>query len=491
MPRRVLDSAISRRALLAATSLALTPRPTGAEEGLLPASQETSGDWPTYGADLANTRSAANPQITSATVSDLRQSWKLDLGGAVSATPIVVEETIFIGDYSGRFQAIDRRAGRVVWTYDTGAAVREPNLDIDLGILGSATVADDFVFLGDATATVHALDANTGELRWKRKIDKQPAACIWSSPLVAADTLYVGVGSVAKEPGFRGSVVALDAATGAERWRTFAVEGEADGGGIFAVPAIDLERGLLYVGTQNAYSPTPAPYGNPTSLLALDIATGEQQWVFAAPPGGGPDAPTEDVGFSASPNLFIGRIFGHERALIGCGQKSGIFWLLDRETGEFIWRTEVSPPGFLGGMEGTSAVAGTVIVVPATDWSDVDGPASGLVAALDVGTGRILWTARQTAPTTSPVAVSGDLAFSGSIDGVLRGFALRTGAEVWRADLGASISSGIAIAGESIVVAAATPVFAPFVKAGTSLFAFTLGATDSDATPPIGDGTSF
>jgi polyvinyl alcohol dehydrogenase (cytochrome) len=449
---------LSRRALLATTTIAATaPLGVVAQEATPAAEPTNEGAWPRYGYDLAGTRSIAETQISAETVDLLGLRWQLDLGGPISGTPIVAEGMVYIGSYTGQFVAVDLEIGRIVWAYNTGAAVPDPNLHIDLGILGSAAIDGDTVYVGDATATVHALDKTSGTLRWKVKIDEQMAACIWSSPIVVEGTVYVGVAAIAEEPGFRGNVVALDAATGEERWRTFSVAEKADGGGIFAVPAIDAERQTLYVGTQNAYSPSPEPYGNPISLLALDLATGKERWVFNAPPGGGPEAPTEDVGFGASPNLFTGRIFGQERDLIGIGQKSGTYWVLDRETGEFIWRTEVSPAGFFGGIQGTSAVAGNRILVPASNWPEFDGPASGLVSALDVGTGRVLWSATQTAPTASPVAISDDLAFSAGLDGILHAYALQSGQEVWQADLGASVSSGIAITNDTVVVAAATP----------------------------------
>jgi polyvinyl alcohol dehydrogenase (cytochrome) len=455
-----------------------------------PVPEATAGaDWPLYGADLAGTRVAGSSAITAANVATLRQAWTLDVGGAVSGTPVIAGGVVYLGSYSGTLYAIDLVSGTTAWAYDTGAAVREPNLGVDLGILGSAAVADGTVFVGDATATVHALDAASGSLRWKTKIDKQTNASIWSSPVVAGDAVYVGVASVAKETGFRGNVVALDAAKGRQRWKTYSVPEGADGGGVFAVPAIDLDRGLLYAGTQNAYSPNPAPYGNPTSVLALDLATGDERWVFNAPPGGGPTAPTDDVGFSASPNLFSARFFGTQRELVGIGQKSGLYWVLDRDTGEFLWRTQVSPAGPLGGMEGTSAVSGSRIVVPATNWPDPAGPAAGLVSALDTATGKILWSAKQTAPAAAPVAISADTALQAGIDGLLHAYALSSGQEIWQVDLGASVSSGIAVSGGTVVLAAATPPFAPFVRPGTAVLAFSLGGAAESQATPIGDGT--
>jgi polyvinyl alcohol dehydrogenase (cytochrome) len=460
-----------------------TPTPNGD-----PASP---GDWPLYGADLADSRVASEPAISSANVADLSRAWSVDVGGAVTGTPVIAAGLVYVGSYSGTLYALDLATGVTRWTYETGAAVREPNLNLDLGILGSAAVAGDTVYVGDATATVHALDATTGVLRWKTKTDDQNAACIWSSPVVANGVVYVGVASVAKETGFRGNVVALDAATGTQKWKTYSVPGESDGGGVFAVPAIDLDRGFLYVGTENAYSPNPAPYGNPTSLLALDLTTGAERWVFSAPPGGGPTAPTDDVGFSASPNLFSARIFGRQHDLVGGGQKSGLYWALDRDTGEFIWRTQVAPSGPLGGMEGSGAVSGTRIAVPATNWPDPAGPAAGLVTALDTATGKIIWSADQTAPAASPVAISDDVILQAGIDGLLHAYALQTGRDLVQLDLGASANSGIAVSQGFVVLAPAAPPFAPFVRPGTSVAAYTIsGSTPAPDASPVGDGTS-
>jgi hypothetical protein len=143
--------------------------------------------------------------------------------------------------------------------------------------------------------------------------------------------VVVGVASVSKEIGARGSVVALDQATGAVIWQTYMVSEGADGAGVFAVPAIDETRGGLYVGAQNAYSPTPAPFGNPMSVVALKLASGELLWAFYAVPGA-KEAPTDDIGFSASSNLFSAEIDGGQKDLLGVGQKSGGFYTLDRKT---------------------------------------------------------------------------------------------------------------------------------------------------------------
>ncbi|HWV36230.1 MAG TPA: PQQ-binding-like beta-propeller repeat protein [Thermomicrobiales bacterium] len=460
---------------------AATPMPAVSN----PVPSSAALQWPLYGHDLTGGRATDAAGIDTGTVADLGPLWQVEIGGAVSATPVISDGTVFIGSYVGTLDAIDLQTGGVLWTYDTGAAVEEPNLKIPLGITGSAAVDSGVVYLGDAAATVHAIDQETGTAIWKTVVDDQPQASIWSSPMIAGGTVFVGVASVAKEVGFRGSVVALDATDGTVRWQTFMVPEGADGAGVFAVPAIDEARGMLYVGTQNAYTANPAPYGNPVSIVALDIASGDVAWAFNAPPGGGDSAPTDDVAFSASPNLFTVEIDGASRDLVGEGQKSGDYWALDRDTGEVVWQAMVSPAGFLGGMEGTSAASAGVIAVPATNWPDFNGPAKGMVTALDAASGEVIWTVDQDAPAASPVAISGDLVFHAGMDGILHAYVLTSGEEVWSYDLDASVSGGIAVADGIIVLGAATPQIASFVKPGNMIRAFGLQTVPISATPEV------
>jgi polyvinyl alcohol dehydrogenase (cytochrome) len=459
-----------------------TPGATPAATPLVPA-----GDaWPLYGRDLSGTKATTTAGLSSANVSALVPIWEVAVAGPVSATPVIADGVAYAGSYDGSLSALDLMTGEQRWVYETGAAVPEPNLQIPLGITGSAAVVGDTVYVGDAAAMVHAVDVATGEARWTTSVDEQPNASIWSSPVVANDRLYVGIASVAKEVGFRGSVVALDAISGELVWQTFMVPEGADGAGVFAVPAIDRERGLLYVGTQNAYSPNAAPYGNPISIVALEVETGGIAWAFNAPPNSGETAPTDDVGFSASPNLLSAEIDGQPRDLVGEGQKSGEFWALDRGTGDVVWQATVSPAGFLGGMEGTSAVSDGIIAVPATDWPEFEGPASGMVTGLATGTGEQRWTTTQDAPAASPAAISDDLVFHAGMDSILHAYALTDGEELWRFDLGASVSGGIAVANGVVVLGAATPQFAPFVRPGSLVRAFGIGiapGTPVSATP--------
>jgi polyvinyl alcohol dehydrogenase (cytochrome) len=468
---QLVSSRLSRRGLLgSAAALTLLPRFAHAQNATPVAG---SVPWPSYGADLSGDRVAPETLISSENVTSLTQAWRVDVGGPVNGTPIVANDLVILGSYTGILEAREIATGAVVWSYDTGAKILEPNLNVDLGILGSAVIDGEVVYVGDAKAFLHAVNAATGELIWKAQVCLQTNACIWSSPVVLDDLIYVGVASVAKQPGFRGNMTAVNKSDGSIKWKTYSVPEGADGGSFFGVPAIDPGRGLLYAGTQNAYTAKAAPFGNPTSLLALDTRSGEVIWTFAGA-GGTEEAPTDDVAFSASPNLVTIRFFGKEVDAVAIGQKSGTFWMIDRESGDMLWRNDVTPAGPLGGMEGTSAALPDRIIVPATNWPDPEGEASGLVVALDAASGKTLWSAEQSAPAASPVAIANDLVFQAGLDGILHAYALKDGAELWSADLGGSASGGIAVAGDTVVLSAATPAFAPFVKAATDVVAFRL-----------------
>jgi polyvinyl alcohol dehydrogenase (cytochrome) len=441
-------------------------------------------EWPLYGNDLHGTKFTAASTISAGVAHLLDLAWTAPVNGAVSATPVIAEGVVVVGSYDGVVRAFNPDSGDAVWSYETGAAVPEPNLQIAIGVTGSAAIVDGVVYVGDATGMLHAIDAASGAGIWSREPDEQPAASIWSSPVVHDGVLYTGIASVAKEEGFRGVVVAVDVATGETIWEHFVTPEGTDGGGVFAVPAIDAERGLLYVGTQNAYSADVADAGDVMSLLALDLASGDLVWAFSGLPDDGSATVADDIAFSASPNLFTAEVDGVRRDLVGNGQKSGRFWALDRETGEAVWSTEISAAGPLGGMEGTSAVGNGVIVVPATEWAAFDAPeATGVVRGLDAATGSIIWSQPTDAPNPAPVAIANDVAFQAGFDGVLRAFGLYDGTLLWSYDLGASVSGGIAVVDDLVVLAAATPVFAPFIKEGNQVWAFRL------TSPPIESAT--
>lgn len=430
--------------------------------------------WSQYGNTLDGTRQAGSSPINAATAGSLRPLWRFTAEGPVTGTPAIADGVAYIGSYDGTLYALDAETGQARWEYVTGANAFERDMQVPLGISGSAAISGHLVIVGDANAVLHGVDRLSGKAVWRTSVESAPNGSIWSSPVVWEGTVFVGVASVAKEPGFRGSIVTLDRATGAIRWQTYMTPEGVDGAGVFAVPAIDVERRMLFAATQNAYTARPAPYGHVISMVALDANSGVVRWSFAAPPNDGQTSPTADVGISASPGLVSIERDGNPRDLVIEGQKSGVLWALDWETGELVWRTTISPPGPLGGMEGTAAISAEGIVVPATRWAAWSAPASGLVSGVDPVDGTVRWTLDLERPAAAAVTIVNDIALFATLDGVLHAVTVRDGQSVATFDLETSANGGVAVAGDLVVLGAGTPAFASFIKPGADIVAFRL-----------------
>jgi polyvinyl alcohol dehydrogenase (cytochrome) len=227
----------------------------------------------------------------------------------------------------------------------------------------------------------------------------------------------------------RGNVVALDARTGARRWKTFTVPPNRDGATVWSTPAVDTATGRLYVGTGNAYH---APAHETTdSIMALDARDGRILDFFQATPDDVWNRTTNiaagpDHDFGASPNLITSP---SGRKLVGEGQKSGTYWALDRATLEPVWHTNVGPGGQTGGIVGGTAFDSERVYGPNTpggliwalgfdgesSWTSADGDALHF-APVSVANG-VLYTQTFTATMTARNAENGMPIKSYPLDG--------------------------------------------------------------------------
>src|SRR4051794_17884120 len=326
--RRFLTSALA--------ALAAAAAPTAAH-----------ADWPVYGHDLANSRHAADgPTPTEARA--LKQAWTFaSPTGDFTATPVVADGVVVAGDQGGVVYALDAVTGRKLWSRDLGAPVHASAV-IDAGAPGGALV---LVPVGEVGAPrLAALSLADGGVRWQRTLTRQDGADVFGSPTFHAGVAYIGTsaqnGDVSTA---RGSVLALDEATGAVRWQTYMVPPGHDGGPVWSTPALDTSTGRLYVGTGNAYH---APAADTTdAVVSLDAATGRILGHFQATKDdafdGGDNPAGPDYDFGASPNLLTGP---DGRALVGDGAKSGIYWALDRDTLKPVWQKTIGPALPVGGI---------------------------------------------------------------------------------------------------------------------------------------------
>src|SRR5262249_43654857 len=156
----------------------------------------------------------------------------------VSATPAVVGKAVYIADWGGMVSRIDADTGMAVWSKSVtdlvGSSLTSfvsrttPVVTPDVVVFGTQRQLSDLVGKPGIGAYLIALDPDTGTLKWKTQMETHPAALITSSPVLEGNRLYVGVGSLEESFGkishynftFRGSVVAVDVATGNILWRT-------------------------------------------------------------------------------------------------------------------------------------------------------------------------------------------------------------------------------------------------------------------------------
>lgn len=422
--------------------------------------------WTQFGHDLANTRLDRDPTaITAESVATLEPDWSLDGVVGVTGTPVVADGVVYVADWQGTVHALDAATGEARWTRELGGSIP-----------GSVPVADDAVFVASGT-TLRRLDQATGEIEWEATTHRHPFAMASSSPVVADGLVVQGVASgevtvPQTDYTFRGSIGAWDAETGERVWRRFLTPGDETGGagvGIWSTPAVDLERGVVYVGTGNTYEEPTAPLAD--SLLALDLRTGEVVWstqftnpdVFAAGAGGGVDA---DVG--VGPNLWT----SEGRDLVGAADKAGTYYALDRDSGDEVWATTLTPGSMLGGAIGGAALVDGVLVVT----SNVGNPENNAptnaskVAALDPADGAVVWERDLEGTVYAPVSAIPGVAFVSTGLGDLLALDTGSGDVLWEFRAPAPVGSGPSIAGDHLLWGYGYTLFGPPGEGGLLSF---------------------
>jgi polyvinyl alcohol dehydrogenase (cytochrome) len=437
--------------------------------GAAPRDPLAGAAWNGWGVDARNTRSqtAAAAGLRAADVPKLKLKWAFGIPGvSASGSQItVVGSRAFVGSRNGLVYALDTKTGCLAWAFEADAGVRS-----------TPVVGNSAVYFGDAHAQVYALDVDTGQRRWKVKVENHLDAMITGAAAFNNGRLYVPVSSLEEGTAaiptyecctFRGSVVALDAATGKQIWKTHTIPQAAQrttrtargtqlwgpsGGAVWSQPAVDAERNRIYISTGDAYSNPAARETDAIMALAMD--TGRVLWVQQTlagdawnvgciDPGAGrancPEGAGPDHDFSSSPSIGV---LPDGKRIIIAGQKSGELYGLNPDTGEQVWKTRVSQGGILGGIEwGFSVDATTAYVSLSNALEKKPGEAGGMVA-VNIADGKPRWTipptndtcnARQGCSTGQPAAVSSipGVVFSGSLDGHLRAYDSATGTVLW------------------------------------------------------------
>jgi polyvinyl alcohol dehydrogenase (cytochrome) len=262
----------------------------------------------------------------------------------------------------------------------------------------------------------------------------------------------------ARDPGygcctFRGSVAALDVASGQVEWKSHLVGEEpravssAGGASRFApagvpaegAPTVDVTRSLLYVATGDSSDPTrPQPLAD--AVVALALADGKVQWSRQLP---SPQAGLERL---EGPPVLRTPATGRETLL--ASQRSGMVFALDPEhSGEVLWQLQAAAPDAPGGIAPGAAADHRSLYVPLSGLEAQPSNDAGSLTAVDIKTGTRRWHIPSPTPACSwgeatacahgqaqPVTVIPGAAFSGSTDGHLRAYSTIDGKILWDYD---------------------------------------------------------
>ena len=441
----------------------------------------SGANWNGWSPSASNSRfqSAASAGLSANQVPQLKLKWAFAFPGDILAysQPTVAGGRLFVGSQGGRVFSLDAATGCIHWIFNAYSSVRSATT------IGPVDNSGNYaVYFGDFSGNVYGVDAVTGKQLWKTRVETHPAARITGAPKLYAGRLYVPVASLEEGSGaaptyecctFRGSIVALDAATGKQIWKTFTLSEEPrklgknnkgvqlwgpSGVGVWSSPTLDVSHKRLYVTTGDNYSEPASKTSD--AIMALDMDSGKMLWVHQllekdawnvacmrpdnanCPKDAGPDY---DFGSAA----ILVDLPNGRRALVA-GQKSGMVYALDPDReGETLWQIRAGKGGLVGGIEWGPAADDRNMYVAVSDLQfDAKGqvaPAGGGgLLALQLSDGKQIWRADSLAcpperkgcspANSAAVTVISGVVFSGSVDGHLRAYSAADGRVIWDYD---------------------------------------------------------
>lgn len=337
-------------------------------------------NWAFHGNTQSEQRFSKLEAINASNVDQLGVAWYADIETrslrGVEATPIVVDGVMYVTGPWNLVMALDAVSGETLWTYDPeidGATARKACCDV---VNRGVAVANGKVITGTLDGRLIALDQDTGKVAWEVvTVDQSKDYTITGAPRVAGDLVVIGNGG--GEYGVRGYVTAYDIASGEEKWRFHTVPGNPEdgfesaamekaaetwngewwtyggGGTAWDSMAYDPDLGLFYIGTGNG-SPWNQAVRSPgggdnlylSSIVAVDAKTGEYVWHFQT-------TPEDQWDFTATQHMILAEleVEGETRKVIMQAPKNGFFYVLDRETGEFLSGKEYVPVNWAKGLD--------------------------------------------------------------------------------------------------------------------------------------------
>lgn len=432
------------------------------------------GHWNSWGIDDANTRyqDSRNAGLDRERVPRLKLKWAFGFPGVTTAfaQPTVSGGRLFVGSADGTVYSLNAQTGCWYWRFRASEGVRTA---IVLSADGRRA------YFGDLHANVYAVDAASGSLIWQTHADDHPFAVVTGTPRLVEARLIVPV-SGGDEPisaanpkyeccTFRGSLVALEAATRKQIWKTYTIpvapaitgtnaagtkQWGPSGVSLWSSPTIDSKRRAIYVGTGINFS-APATSGS-DAIAAFDLDSGRILWSRQLTAGdvynfgcrgenqaNCPKDHGNDADFGNSPML---RSLAGGRRILVVGQKSGMVYGLDPDReGNLIWQTRVSKGGPQGGVIWGGASDADTAYFGISDWDPGKAEAGGGLVAIRLSDGKVVWSASAAKPgcagvagcsaaQPAPVTLIPGVAFLGSMDGHMRAYDTRDGKMIWDFD---------------------------------------------------------
>ena len=372
-------------------------------------SSDRPQDWLTYGGNYASQRFSELKQINKENVKSLQLKWVYQLRrqGIFESSPIVADGMMYVTEPPTTVTALDVRTGRPIWRWTADL----PKNLLTIGLFPTnrgVAILGDTVYVATIDAHLVALDAKTGAVRWNVEVgSNKQAVASTQAPLAINGKIVLGMGG--GEGGLRGYIDAYDAKDGKRLWRLYTIPTTGEpgvetwagdsykygGATTWNTGAYDPELNTLYWGTGN-----PAPDWNgdartgdnlySCSLLAIDADTGKMKWYFQFTPH-----ETHDWDASEPPILFDAVISGKKRKIVAQANRNAFYYVLDRETGEFLAGAPYAKQTWAKGLD----AKGRPI-----ELSNIDPSTQGTLIYPSI-TGSINWTSSSYSPRTGLVYV--------------------------------------------------------------------------------------